>query len=47
MLGHRSKTVPDVVPIQPEFLAMGVKASKYDVDMRMLRVEVGDGRPFE
>ena len=47
MLGDGSKTVADVLSIQPEFLAPFIQPSKSDVDVRMLRVEMRRGRPFE
>jgi hypothetical protein len=47
MLRHGSKTVADVLSIQPEFLAPFVQPPESDVDMGMLRVEMRLGRPFE
>jgi len=47
MLRHGPETISDVIPIQPECLAAGIDASERNVDVRMFRVEVRHGQPFE
>jgi hypothetical protein len=47
MLRHGSKTVADVLSIQPEFLAPFIQAPESDVDVGMLRVEMRHSSPFE
>ena len=47
MLRHRSKTISDVLPVELDLHAVGVDTSEGDVDVRMLRVEVCHGHPFQ
>jgi hypothetical protein len=47
MLGYGAQTIPDIFPIQPEFLAAGLESSERDVDVWVLCVEVRHCHPFE
>jgi len=47
VLRDGSKTVADVLSIQTEVLAPFIQSPESDVDVRMLRVEMRHGRPFE
>jgi hypothetical protein len=47
MLGNGSKTVLDVLPIQFELRSLWYRAPLSDVDVRMFRVEMRHGHPFD